>query len=240
MNHLFRGCIAAFVLLGCAGQASADVLTANLNEISISGPSSITSVGSVVATDKAGYVDVLVTLLNGATFINTGGPHSPFVYNVSTRTLATSVTPAPVNAATPTTGFIADTANPIDETPYGDFSNGIRYVTYDSKGKIIDAPNGGGHGNPGPLDFHLVGLTVNDFTANSLGNYFGADVIECTGIAGVTCTTGGVAADHVTIVSEVVPGVPEPSTWAMIILGFLGIGFLAHRHKPSKEALCFA
>ena len=31
-------------------------------------------------------------------------------------------------------------------------------------------------------------------------------------------------------------GVPEPSTWAMMILGFAGIGFMAHRRK-SKLSL---
>jgi PEP-CTERM motif len=25
--------------------------------------------------------------------------------------------------------------------------------------------------------------------------------------------------------------VPEPSTWAMMILGFLGLGYVAHRRK---------
>jgi len=30
--------------------------------------------------------------------------------------------------------------------------------------------------------------------------------------------------------------VPEPSTWAMMILGFAGIGFMAYRRK-SKPAL---
>jgi hypothetical protein len=33
--------------------------------------------------------------------------------------------------------------------------------------------------------------------------------------------------------------VPEPSTWAMIILGFVGLGFVAHRRK-SKPALMAA
>jgi hypothetical protein len=28
-----------------------------------------------------------------------------------------------------------------------------------------------------------------------------------------------------------VGGVPEPSTWAMMILGFLGLGFMAYRRK---------
>lgn len=31
-----------------------------------------------------------------------------------------------------------------------------------------------------------------------------------------------------------VTAVPEPSTWAMMILGFLGVGFLAHRRKSSR------
>jgi hypothetical protein len=36
-----------------------------------------------------------------------------------------------------------------------------------------------------------------------------------------------------------IPAVPEPSTWAMMILGFAGVGFLAHRRR-NKAALRFA
>jgi hypothetical protein len=36
-----------------------------------------------------------------------------------------------------------------------------------------------------------------------------------------------------------IPAVPEPSTWAMMILGFAGIGFMAYRQK-SKPALMAA
>jgi hypothetical protein len=36
--------------------------------------------------------------------------------------------------------------------------------------------------------------------------------------------------------SDVAPAVPEPSTWAMMILGFAGIGFMAYRRR-SKPAL---
>src|SRR6185295_10947725 len=32
-------------------------------------------------------------------------------------------------------------------------------------------------------------------------------------------------------VVPVVPGVPEPSTWAMLLIGFAGIGFLTHRRR---------
>jgi hypothetical protein len=38
----------------------------------------------------------------------------------------------------------------------------------------------------------------------------------------------------------IVTGVPEPSTWAMMILGFFGLGFMAYRRKQNGEALSAA
>jgi hypothetical protein len=35
-------------------------------------------------------------------------------------------------------------------------------------------------------------------------------------------------------------GVPEPSTWAMMILGFMGVGFMAYRRKSNGPALRLA
>jgi PEP-CTERM motif len=37
--------------------------------------------------------------------------------------------------------------------------------------------------------------------------------------------------------SEVMAGVPEPSTWAMMILGFFGVVFIAYRRKQNGSAL---
>lgn len=37
-----------------------------------------------------------------------------------------------------------------------------------------------------------------------------------------------------------VGAVPEPSTWAMMILGFCGLGFMAYRKKQSGSAFRFA
>ena len=34
-----------------------------------------------------------------------------------------------------------------------------------------------------------------------------------------------------TLSFEAVASVPEPSTWAMLLLGFAGIGFMAYRQK---------
>ena len=180
---------------GATNSANASVLLADLNQISFSVPAFITSVGTVKATDETGGVDVLVTLNNGALFVNTGGPHTPFVYNLDIATMATNVTPAPTMS---TTGFTAATGSQ-SETPYGTFSNGINYSG--SNGGV------GRHGNAGPLEFFLAGITTADFVENGVNGYFfGADVLACSGIAGVTCTTGGVAANSVTLTV----GVPSP------------------------------
>jgi hypothetical protein len=47
------------------------------------------------------------------------------------------------------------------------------------------------------------------------------------------------AIDNVSFNEPVAGGVPEPSTWAMMILGFAGVGFMAYRRK-SKPALMAA
>ena len=41
------------------------------------------------------------------------------------------------------------------------------------------------------------------------------------------------------VISEFTAAVPEPSTWAMMILGFAGVGFMAYRRK-SRPALLAA
>lgn len=43
-------------------------------------------------------------------------------------------------------------------------------------------------------------------------------------------SNGGIYLDDVSV-TPLTAAVPEPSTWAMMILGFLGLGFLAHRRR---------
>ena len=42
-----------------------------------------------------------------------------------------------------------------------------------------------------------------------------------------------VAWSDVNYLTTNISGMPEPSTWAMIILGFVGLGFMAYRSKAS-------
>lgn len=79
----------------------------------------------------------------------------------------------------------------------------------------------GGFNNGGtPFSFNLAAGTyqlsfvVENFAQNG-GNPSSLDV-AFTGLSGVSA-------------------VPEPSTWAMMMLGFLGIGFMAYRRKPTAR-----
>ena len=45
------------------------------------------------------------------------------------------------------------------------------------------------------------------------------------------CCSGGILLDSVSVTA-----VPEPATWAMMIAGFLGVGFLAYRRRSAGPA----
>jgi hypothetical protein len=104
----------------------------------------------------------------------------------------------------------------VDPTPKGD-----------GFGTFLNALNfGGSSGTSNLLTFDVAGLSlatvqVNLSTKGSPDAYFATDV--CSNFTARGCTnTGEVGA------------VPEPSTWAMLILGFFGVGFLAYRRKDQS------
>ena len=39
---------------------------------------------------------------------------------------------------------------------------------------------------------------------------------------------------------QIIPAIPEPSTWFMMILGFAGVGYLAYRRRNQATALTSA
>ena len=59
------------------------------------------------------------------------------------------------------------------------------------------------------------------------------------GIATGSVTLGLVLPDGLSVAGEepIASAVPEPSTWAMLLIGFAGIGFAAYRKRRVSAAL---
>ena len=81
----------------------------------------------------------------------------------------------------------------------------------------------------GSLTFDILNEQVSNLRSINGGIFFGVDVWN----SNTGGSTGNVGA---TLESTVAP-VPEPSTWAMMILGFAGIGFMTYRQRKRRMAL---
>jgi hypothetical protein len=209
----FSAALAGITLAAIVSQAQASTITGNLNQIS-SAVLGSGSLGTVTVTDVSGGVTIDVFLNSGLDFVNTGGgnTHEAFAFNVSP-----TVPPADITILSTTVGnFTVDQSTPVSDTPYGNFTNGLD----------VTGGQGSGNGQTGPihLQLTLTGLDTTDFVKNSGGYYFAADVANGQ-------NTGAIAANAITT------AVPEPSSWAMMILGFMGVGFMAYRRKQSGPTL---
>jgi hypothetical protein len=91
-------------------------------------------------------------------------------------------------------------------------------------------------GNDNVIPITANGITFGTNAPGGSGGYtlqflLGGEFGECA--ASVVCgAIGGPGiADLDRLGPTTVSAVPEPSTWAMMILGFLGVGFMAYRRK---------
>jgi hypothetical protein len=224
------GALALSVLAVSAMSAEAAIIAVDLDVISKSniGPLGV-SLGTVTVSDIAGGVIVDVKLLSGAAFVDTGGPHTAFAYNLNLAPTSVTITaPNPNLRTEPGKKGKPPKEVPLfkiltgaqSATPYGSFSNGI-----DCPGCGPGASNAYG----GPLSFTVMGVSVANFVGNSSkGSYlFAADVIGPNG------GTGSIAGNQI---REISSAVPEPSTWAMMLVGFGGLGLAAMRRRRAGEA----
>jgi hypothetical protein len=205
-------------LFALTGYSQAAVLTIDLNNYASAVDSTSGQLlGTMVATDATGGVDVTVSLTNPATefFASTGGGHVTIAWNLDTPTAATNITPTSV-----TFTAVTNDSPPGCVSACGSFTNGLQ-------------GNWSGTSNSfaGPVSFFLAGITTTDFVKNSDG-FMGA--IDALGPAG----TGEIAGmGSGTTFSS---GVPEPSTWAMMMLGFAGLAYAGYRRTKSPRTILAA
>ena len=173
------------------------------------------NVGTITLTqDGANSVIVDAELEAGYGFLNTGGHHTPFAFNLSgTGTLSIAFTsPA---SGTYSFGTLSLNTSGGDNTPYGTFT-----VAIDNT-----AGSGSGKAYYGSLVFTLTrtgGLDTTDFIKNASGAYFSADLTDGqnnTGAQAWKVRTGR--------------GVPEPLTLSLFGAGLAGVAAMRRRKKTA-------
>jgi len=153
----------------------------------------------------ANTINVVETMLTPYYLINTGGPHNALTWSIKGAETI-SIVDAP-------TGYSLQ-GSPSN-SPFGAFEWGIdcskSACPYGMPGAI-----------PGPLTFKIVSsgaLSPSLFVVNSAGYLFSSDVVNV-----LSGNTGNVA--------SVVSAVPEPETYAMLLLG-LGLIGVFYRHNQA-------
>jgi hypothetical protein len=86
----------------------------------------------------------------------------------------------------------------------------------------------------GSWNINLSGGTFNNLGITSNANFGSADnpYLQTSGSDGYNLQLTQ-ASPLVSGAIFTIAAVPEPSTWAMMILGFLGVGFMAYRKKAT-------
>lgn len=207
--------LAATALVALAGVAKADpVFTTNFTIDGCTNTcGTATPYGKVTLTDTDIGVTFLVQVLNGNKFNWNGQGHNTFSFSLNKTITAADV----INL---TTGYQFEAAGGSEGT-FGTFSD--------------DVDHGANGTGTAPISFTVKGINFDNFIKSADGHpsvFFAIDVLGTNGNSGVIGSEfSGVK------IEQQVAAVPEPATWAMMLLGFSGIGFLAYRRKQGGPAL---
>ena len=235
ISLLTRAAAAAIVLTALSSPARADLVP--FTNVQLTGQ----GIGSTLT---------VLTLQNGSPTTESGGVlfnGTPFG-NASTGASQTSTFTFATLGITNANqlGLVVNLAEPGSESPpsvttasstlaaNANLANAITLNVYSSSGALLDQFSastgltlnqvGGGVGGSG-IVFHLTDAEAAQLNAILAANA-GTEVFT----VGATFANAQGGNDVIQAV-QLTTAIPEASTWAMMILGFLGIGFMAYRQK---------
>ncbi len=249
---LFSACALGALIAGsCNSTASAATCTATSIEcaadldIISSSNIGIGSQGTVTLTElTADSVLVEVSLDKGVKFVNTGGPHTPFTFDLSPTLTGVTVkidTTSPDKSSTTPQPFNVLSGSQ-DNTPYGTFTNGIGVAGGNGSGSTV--------GNNGPLFFTVTdtnGINLLDFVSSTCKSGKDGDddkddsctsVLFAADVLGTKGKTGAVASDPLTCVEGcgTTSGgnsgeAPLPAALPLFASGLGLVGFFGRRKR---------
>ena len=198
------------VLLALSGVAKADpVFTTYFTIDGCSGTcGTATPYGKLTLTDTAAGVDFDVAVLNGNQFNWNGQGHNTFSFSLNKTITASDVT--------------------IQTAGYQFEAGGMEGTFGTFKDDVDHGANGTGTAD---IIFSVAGIDFANFIKSTDGHpnvFFAIDILGTNGKTGVIGSEfSGV------VIEPQVAAVPEPATWAMMMLGFVGLGFMGMRKKLS-------
>ena len=234
-SNLMRATAASLLFVGCIATANATTYTYELNgslaDSTGGGSNLLTHGGSLGTTGYSFDSDTGLSLSNiGGAAFNSWSIGISFYFSSDTTPHGGSGYRRILDFLSSTTdNGLYSRAHDVDfypesyggQTNTGILTNNVLSTVSISRNAAGTVTVDAGGGNT--FSFSDTGSLAN-FTPTSTLNFF----IDDFAVPGES-TSGFV--DRIVIETNAVNGVPEPSTWAMMILGFAGVGFMAYRRR---------
>lgn len=213
------GALALGLCAASGAQAALQTLTINFDQYaSAVDTTPHETLATMTVTDLAsGGVNVDVSLDKAIYFASTGGPHITLAFN-----LDKAISFSDLTFSNPSKSKFTFVLNKNAGSAFGTFTDGIN-----------GAWSGTSNHFAGPIDFTIAGVQVSDFTKNATGYWAIADVLGTKGTGEIGGSLGAIT----TITTTASSPVPEPSTWALMGVGFALLGFAGYRRSLTPRAI---
>ena len=186
----------------------------------------LSSYGTVTATNDGSNLNIQVQLASGVYFNNASKPNNALLFNLSgTTSISFSGLSGAFSSGNSAIPNASENSGSFTASPLTSSGSNFQYqIVFD------DTSHNGNNASSGisTLSFDILNEQVSNLSSINGGIFFGADIWNSTD-TNQDAATGNVGAT--------ISAVPEASTWAMMILGLLSVGFLGYRRR--HQALAF-